>query len=38
MIAASPRAWKAMETASMPRFYLDLRPHRDAARATARRR
>ena len=31
MIAASPRAWTAMETASMPRFYLDLRAHRDAA-------
>ena len=25
MIAASPRAWAAMETATMPRFYLDLR-------------
>ena len=31
MIAASPRAWAAMETARMPRFYLDLRAHRDAA-------
>ncbi len=31
MIAASPRAWSAMETATMPRFYLDLRAHRDAA-------
>jgi aspartate aminotransferase-like enzyme len=31
MIAASPRAWAAMATASMPRFYLDLRAHRDAA-------
>ena len=30
MIAASGRAWKAMETARMPRFYLDLRAHRDA--------
>ena len=30
MIAASARAWKAMETARMPRFYLDLRAHRDA--------
>ncbi len=30
MIAASPRAWTAMETATMPRFYLDLRAHRDA--------
>ncbi len=28
MIAASPRAWTAMETATMPRFYLDLRAHR----------
>jgi aspartate aminotransferase-like enzyme len=31
MIAASPRAWTAMEHATMPRFYLDLRSHRDAA-------
>ena len=31
MIAASPRAWAAMEAARMPRFYLDLRAHRDAA-------
>lgn len=31
MIAASPRGWEAMETARMPRFYLDLRAHRDAA-------
>jgi len=31
MIAASPRAWAAMERATMPRFYLDLREHRDAA-------
>ncbi len=30
MIAASPRAWAAMETATSPRFYLDLRAHRDA--------
>jgi aspartate aminotransferase-like enzyme len=30
MIAASPRAWAAMETASAPRLYLDLRLHRDA--------
>ena len=30
MIAASPRAWEAMATAAMPRFYLDLRAHRDA--------
>jgi aspartate aminotransferase-like enzyme len=31
MVAASERAWAAMETARMPRFYLDLRKHRDAA-------
>ncbi len=31
MIAASPRGWAAMESATMPRFYLDLRAHRDAA-------
>ncbi|HEV8547110.1 MAG TPA: alanine--glyoxylate aminotransferase family protein, partial [Candidatus Limnocylindrales bacterium] len=31
MIAASPRAWDAMESAKMPRFYLDLRKHREAA-------
>jgi len=30
MVAASPRAWAAMETATMPRFYLDLRRHLDA--------
>jgi aspartate aminotransferase-like enzyme len=30
MVAASPRAWAAMETARMPRFYLDLRRHRDS--------
>jgi aspartate aminotransferase-like enzyme len=30
MVAASPRAWAAMESARMPRFYLDLRRHRDA--------
>jgi aspartate aminotransferase-like enzyme len=30
MIAASPRAWTAMETATMPRLYLDLRQHRDS--------
>ena len=30
MVAASPRAWTAMESATMPRFYLDLRRHRDA--------
>jgi aspartate aminotransferase-like enzyme len=31
MIAASPRGWAAMERATMPRFYLDLRSHREAA-------
>jgi aspartate aminotransferase-like enzyme len=31
MVAASPRAWAAMERATMPRFYLDLRAHRDSA-------
>jgi aspartate aminotransferase-like enzyme len=31
MIAASDRAWAAMETARMPRFYLDLRAHRESA-------
>ncbi|MDO8483818.1 MAG: alanine--glyoxylate aminotransferase family protein [Candidatus Limnocylindrales bacterium] len=30
MIAASPRAWAAMQTATMPRVYLDLRAHRDS--------
>src|SRR4029079_11306229 len=30
MIAASERAWAAMETATMPRVYLDLRAHRQA--------
>jgi aspartate aminotransferase-like enzyme len=30
MVAASARGWDAMETARMPRFYLDLRMHRDA--------
>lgn len=30
MVAASPRAWAAMETAKMPRFYLDLRKHLEA--------
>ncbi|HXG25673.1 MAG TPA: alanine--glyoxylate aminotransferase family protein [Candidatus Binatia bacterium] len=31
MVAASPRARAAMETARMPRFYLDLRKHFEAA-------
>lgn len=30
MVAASERAWAAMETATMPRFYLDLRGHRES--------
>jgi len=30
MIAASERAWAAMESATMPRVYLDLRAHRDS--------
>jgi aspartate aminotransferase-like enzyme len=29
--AVGPRAWAATETARMPRFYLDLRRHRDSA-------
>ena len=29
MAAVGPRAWKAGETARMPRFYLDLKRHRD---------
>ncbi|HLX35254.1 MAG TPA: alanine--glyoxylate aminotransferase family protein [Candidatus Limnocylindrales bacterium] len=33
MVAASERGWAAMETAQMPRFYLDLRKHRDSAAA-----
>jgi aspartate aminotransferase-like enzyme len=31
MAALGPRAWAAAETARMPRFYLDLRKHRDSA-------
>ncbi len=31
MIAASDRGWAATETAKMPRFYLDLRSHRESA-------
>jgi len=31
MAAVGPRAWAATETARMPRFYLDLRRHRDSA-------
>jgi aspartate aminotransferase-like enzyme len=33
MIAASDRGWAATETATMPRFYLDLGSHRESARA-----
>jgi len=29
--SVSPRAWAANESATMPRFYFDLRKHRDAA-------
>ena len=32
-VAVSERAWAATETARMPRFYLDLRRHRDSAAA-----
>lgn len=31
MVAVSPRAWSAAEHATMPRFYFDLRRHRDSA-------
>ena len=31
MAAVGPRAWAAAETAKMPRFYLDLRRHRETA-------
>lgn len=30
MLCLSPQSWNAMETASMPRFYFDLRRYRDA--------
>jgi aspartate aminotransferase-like enzyme len=33
MLALSERAWAATETAKMPRFYLDLRAHRESATA-----
>jgi aspartate aminotransferase-like enzyme len=33
MLALSDRAWAAAETARMPRFYLDLRTHRESAAA-----
>jgi aspartate aminotransferase-like enzyme len=31
MLSVSPRAWEANERATMPRFYFDLRKHRDSA-------
>jgi len=31
MLALSPRAWEAADRATMPRFYFDLKAHRDAA-------
>ncbi len=31
MAAVGPRAWAAAESARMPRFYLDLKRHRDSA-------
>jgi aspartate aminotransferase-like enzyme len=31
MVAVGPRAWAAGETATMPRFYLDLKRHLDSA-------
>jgi aspartate aminotransferase-like enzyme len=33
MAAVGPRAWAASETATMPRFYLDLKRHKDTAAA-----
>jgi aspartate aminotransferase-like enzyme len=30
MISVSPRAWAASETATMPRFYFDLKRHRES--------
>ncbi|HET9615239.1 MAG TPA: alanine--glyoxylate aminotransferase family protein [Candidatus Limnocylindrales bacterium] len=33
MLALSERGWAATETARMPRFYLDLRSHRESAAA-----
>jgi aspartate aminotransferase-like enzyme len=32
-LSLSPRAWEATERARMPRFYLDLRKHRESATA-----
>ncbi len=31
MVSVSPRAWAAAEKATMPRFYFDLKAHRDSA-------
>ncbi len=31
MLSVSPRAWAAAERATMPRFYFDLKAHREAA-------
>ncbi|MEO7118694.1 MAG: alanine--glyoxylate aminotransferase family protein [Candidatus Limnocylindrales bacterium] len=31
MASVSPRAWAAAETATMPRFYFDLKAHKDSA-------
>jgi aspartate aminotransferase-like enzyme len=31
MVSVSPRAWSANERATMPRFYFDLRKHRESA-------
>ena len=33
MVAASARGWAATETSKMPRFYLDMRSHRESAAA-----
>jgi aspartate aminotransferase-like enzyme len=33
MVAASERGWAATESARMPRFYLDMRAHRESAAA-----
>ena len=33
MAAVGPRAWAASESATMPRFYLDLKRHKDTAAA-----
>ncbi len=31
LVSVSPKAWKVIETAGSPRFYLDLRAYRDSA-------